>query len=330
MKKNVRQHLSFKTFILELKERSLRYSVFLSLFLFLLFLPGQNYYQTLFVEKKESSTLDLPFTLPSPALYPEITGRNPVPFLSSQGAILIDVDSQVVIYAKNSHARFYPASTTKIMTAITAMENYPPDAILTAWESFSEASTDAALVGLKSGDRVSLKGLLYGLLLNSGADAAETLSQNFPGGKKAFILEMNKKAQNLHLSDTHFVNESGLDDKDQYTSVVDLARLTTYALKKPIFAEIVGTKELFITDISGRKRYFLKNINKLLGEVWGVNGVKTGYTEKAGECLVAYAERNGHRLLSVILNSQDRFGETQALLEWGFQNITWQNVALLR
>ncbi|MBI3385017.1 D-alanyl-D-alanine carboxypeptidase [Candidatus Gottesmanbacteria bacterium] len=329
MKKNIRQHLSFKTFVLELKEKPIRYSIFFSLFLFLLFLPGQNYYQTLFLIKKEPTFITFPFSLPAPALYPKITGKDPIPFLTAQGAILIDVDSQVVLYAKNPHLRLYPASTTKIMTAVTAMENYAPDAILTAWESISEASTDAALVGLKSGDRVSLKGLLYGLLLNSGADAAETLSQNFPGGKKAFILEMNKKAQSLHLRDTHFVNESGLDDKDQYTSVLDLARFTTYALKKPLFAEIVGTKELFITDISGKKRYYLKNINKLLGEVWGVNGVKTGYTEKAGECLVAQAERNSHRLLSVMLNSLDRFAETQAFLEWGFQNITWEN-SLLR
>ncbi len=323
MKKNKRLNITFSKFLAELKTVPVRYSSFIAIFIFLLFLPGQNYYQTLGLVKKESVLYELPFLMPTPNPYPLKTGTEEVPFLTAEAAILIDPDSQVVVYEKNSGEKLLPASTAKIMTAVVVLENYHENGVLTAWESISESSSDASLMGLKSGDRVTVKALLYGLLLNSGADSAETLSQNFPGGKKAFLDEMNKTAKRIHLFDTHFVNESGLDENDQYTTVLDLARLASYALKKPLFAKIVETSSFVAYDISGKKRYYLKNINRLLNELNGTVGIKTGYTMRAGECLVNMVERGGHRLLSVILKSQDRFGETTALIEWGFRNLTF-------
>lgn len=325
MKKNVRQKITFKQFFGELKARQKQYAIFIIILFFLLFLPGQSYYQTLSLEKKEPLFFESPIVLPKPAPYPENSHTESNPTISAEGAILIDVDSQVVMFAKNPETTFLPASTVKIMTAVVSLEKYNPDAVLTAWESISESSSDAALMGLKSGDRVLVKNILYGLLLNSGADAAETLSQNYPGGKKAFIDEMNLKAKSLHLNNTHYTNEIGLDDPNQYTSVLDLARLTTYALKKDLFKKIVGTREVFVSDVLGSKRYYLKNINKLLGLIWGVDGVKTGYTEQAKECLVTSAKRNDRHLLSVVLKSNDRFGESQELLEWGFRNFNWKS-----
>lgn len=326
MKKNARENISFKKFLDEFKNHPLNYSSFICLFIFLLFLPGQNYYQTLSVVKKEPVLFPAPFALPSTAPYPFVKGQEAVPEVSAQSAILIDVDSQVVVFQKNPNEKLLPASTAKIMTALVALENYDQNSVLTAWESLIDQSTDAALMRLKTGDRVSVKNLLYGLLLNSGADAAETLSQNFPGGRKAFIQEMNKRAVDLHLNNTRFVNETGLDEKGQYTTVLDLARLSTFAMNNSLFRKIVSTSEYFATNFNGEKKYYLKNINNLLGVVWGMDGIKTGYTQEAGECLVATAQRNGRRLLSVVLKSQNRFLETQNLLEWGFRNLEWKSL----
>ena len=323
MNKNAKPKLSLQDFFQELKVKPERYSLFLFLFLFLFFLPGQNYYQTLSLIPQKPKLNTLPFNSPKPALFPEKTNDVPVPNLSAQGVILMDIDSQVVMYSKNPHQKLLPASTVKIMTAVVSLEHYKPDSILTAWESVSESSSDAALMGLKNGDRIGLKMLLYGLLLNSGADAAETLAQNYPGGKSAFTSQMNRKAKELHLDDTHFVNEIGFDDPGQYTSVLDLASLATYALRNPVFEKIVSTREFRAFDATGKKRYYLKNLNKLLDTVPGANGIKTGYTELAGESLVASSTRNSHRILSVILKSTDRFAETSWLLEWGFANHKW-------
>ena len=217
MKKNVRQHLSFKEFFRELKAKQIHYSLFVIIFFFLLFLPGQNYYQTLGLVEKEPLTWQTPVVLPSPAPYPVKNSDEKEPVLTAEAAILMDVDSQVIMFAKNANKTLLPASTVKLMTAIVALEKFNPDSVLTAWESFSESSSDAALMGLKSGDRVLVRNILYGLLLNSGADAAETLSQNYPGGKTAFIEAMNNKAKQLHLANTHYINETGLDDQNQYT-----------------------------------------------------------------------------------------------------------------
>lgn len=323
MKKERHINLSFKKFLEELKTTSWRYSLMLTIILFLFTLPGQNYYQTIGINKKEPAYLEVPFVIPAaaPAPYPLLKQNAFFPEITAQSAVLVDLDSGVTVYENNPKTKLLPASTTKIMTAIVALNNYQENGVLTAWESISESSTDASLMGLQNGDRLTTKALLYGLLLNSGADAAETLSQNFPGGKEAFIEEMNKTAANLHLTDTHFANETGLDDANQYTTVFDLARLTREALKKPLFAQIVATREFNAFDISGKKRYYLKNINKLLNELEGTRGIKTGYTQRAGECLVAMVERSGHKLISVVLNSQDRFTDTKMLVNWAFEQI---------
>ena len=324
MKKIQREKLTFIKFVDEFKVNPRRYVLYLCFLIVLLLLPGQNRYQTLGLEKVEPEILDLPFTVSKPASYPERTGGQNVPYLSASAVILMDVDSQVVLYEHNPNEKLLPASTTKIRTAVIALENYPLELVMPAKETIIEATVDASLMRLEVGDRVSARSLLYGLLLNSGADAAETLAQNFPGGKSAFLEKMNEKAKELNLNNTHFVNEVGLDDSNQYTTVLDLARLTTYALKNPTFTEIVKTREKFVYDATGQKRYYLKNINELLG-ISGIDGVKTGYTEQAGECLVTSATQNGHRLLSVVLRSQDRFLESASLIEWGFRNFTWKD-----
>lgn len=322
MKKAQRESLTFHKFIEEYKSNTRRYLVFLFVLIIIIFLPGQNHYQTLGLKKIEPQIVDFPFTFPPPALYPVKTGSENIPFLSAQSAILMDVDSQVILYQKNPEEKLLPASTTKIMTALIALENYPLDLVLPAKESLLEATVDASLMGLHVGDNVSVQALLYGLLLNSGADAAETIADSYPGRKSAFLQKMNEKAKELNLKNTHFENEIGLDDRGQYSTVLDLARLTTYALKNPVFAEIVKTKEKFVYDSTQTKRYYLKNINELLG-ISGIDGVKTGYTDGAGESLVTSATQKGHRILGVVLKSNDRFFESKSLIEWGFKNFIW-------
>lgn len=328
MKKNVREKLSFSHFFAELKTNKLQYLLFCFLFLFLLLLPGQSYYQTLELVPQERKFLEVPFSVPSPALYPQKVGRQEAPLVSAQGVVVMDVDSQVVLYAKNPQEKLLPASTTKIMTALVTLSFWKPTDVLLVPDlaTQSASATDSALMGLSGGEKLTVQSLLYGLLLNSGADAAYTLTMNFTGSQSAFLKEMNKKAAELHLNSTHFQNEIGLDDKEQYSSVIDLARLATSALKNPLFAKIVATKNITVSDVDRKHWHNLENLNKLLWDEPGASGVKTGYTKKAGENLVAQVERNGHRVLAVILKSEDRFSDSKKLFAWAFGNYEWITV----
>lgn len=328
MKKSVKEKNTFTNFFQELKIHKNLYFLFGFLFFLLLLLPGQNYYQTLELIPQEKKFLDIPFAVPSPALYPSKVGKEETPLVTAQAAVVMDVDSQVVLYGKNVRQKLLPASTTKIMTALVALSRWKPSDVLTVPKEATQAAqaSEGALMGLRGQEKVSVQSLLYGLLLNSGTDAAYTLSMNFEGSQSAFIQAMNKKAQELNLNDTNFQNEVGFDDKAQYTSVLDLARLATFALKNPLFAKIVATKDITVADVSKKNWYSLENLNKLLWDEPGANGVKTGYTEAAGDCLVAQVERNGHKILSVVLKSQDRFSDSKKLLEWAFNNYQWSKV----
>ena len=298
-----------------------QFGIFLFLFLFLFFYPGQNYYQTLQVSWKEPEVIPLPKAIDFyPASYPLSYGTYPIPYLTAKSAILIDVPSAVVLYEKNPNEKLFPASTTKIMTALVSLDHYQVNTPI----YISQFKKEGAQMGLAIGDTVTVNSLLYGLLVNSGNDAASVLANHYPGGENAFVKEMNQKAVELHLTQTHFVDADGFSEPGHYMSALDLARLSTFALKNPLFAKIVNTKITDVPDYYYKKLYHLENINKLLGMLPGINGIKTGWTEEAGECLVASAERNGHFLVSVILGSSDRFGETKVLLDWGFNNFIWQ------
>lgn len=328
MNKNAREKFEFKQFFQELKADSSRYFFFAFLFFLLLLLPGQNYYQTLALIPAERKFLEVPFAIPTPAPYPEKIGKEEAPQVSAEGAVVMDVDSQVVLYQKNPHQKLLPASTTKIMTALVVLSTWQPTDVLEIPDlaTQSATATDSALMGLRGGEKVNVQSLLYGLLLNSGADAAYTLSMDYQGSQSAFLKAMNDKAKELHLNDTKYQNEIGLDDKEQYTSVIDLARLSTFALKNPLFAKIVSTKNITVSDVFKKHWYGLTNLNKLLWEEPGVTGIKTGFTEQAGECLVALVERDGKRILTVVLKSQDRFTDSQKLSEWAYRNYEWSTV----
>lgn len=181
-------------------------------------------------------------------------------------------------------------------------------------------------MGLYVGEQMTFENLLNGLLVYSANDAAETLAQDFPGGYDAFINAMNAKAKDLNMTNSHFDNPVGLDAGDQYTTARDLVEASEVAMRNPEFAKIVGTESVVCTDVTGKSKYSLKNINELLGVVPGVAGIKTGWTENSKENLVTYINRNGHDVIIAVLGSEDRFGETKTLIDWIFTNYQWQEV----
>lgn len=244
------------------------------------------------------------------------------PVLSAQAVLAVDLDSSVTLYEKNPEKLLLPASTTKIVTALVAMDYYPKNAVL----KVGKVQVEGQKMRLIKGEEITAEGLLYGLLVYSANDAAEVLADSFPGGRGLFIAAMNLKTKQLHLENTHFTNPSGLDGNGHVSTAKDLIRVSEVAMENEQFRQIVGTKEKEVTSIDGRIKHRLVNINELLGKVEGVLGVKTGWTEDARENLVTYIERGGRKIMIVLLASQDRFGETEELIEWIFDNYEWKNV----
>lgn len=284
-------------------------------------IPGTNYYQEAYLSIKEPKVKGINIKLTPPAPYPVFKGRDMPDFISAKSALIMDIPSSVVMYEKNPDQKLFPASTTKITTALVAMDHYKPDDVLTV----GKIERNGSSMFLVEEEKITFENLLYGLLVKSANDAAEVIAKNFPGGSEQFISSMNKKAEELSMYNTHYVNPTGLDDENHYSSVKDLALISSYALKNPQFQKIVATPFYTVKDVTGKHIHSFKNINDLLGKVWGVDGIKTGWTENAEECLVASANRNGKRILTVVLGSLDRFGETEYLIEWAYANHSWEN-----
>lgn len=293
-------------------------------------LPGQSEYLVVQANFLPPQTRQLEFSLKT-APYPiNLTGIQ-APQTTARSVLVVDLDSAVVLDAKNENAEVLPASTVKMMTALVVLDYYPLDEILEVVQ-VDDLGQDMKLM---VGEKITVKNLLYGLLVASANDAASVLAQNYPGGEKAFVEEMNQKAQELHLNHTYFANPTGLDsDADgnlltsySYTTALDLARLAGWALKNPVFAEMVATPKIVVTDVSGGIQHQLFNINVLVASQPEIKGIKTGWTQEAGECLVSLAERNGEKIMTVVLGSENRFGETTQLLDWVFSNYQWLNLA---
>lgn len=245
------------------------------------------------------------------------------PYLSAKSAIVLDADSRAILFSKNPDLRFSMASTVKIMTALVALDYYKDDSILTIKSPFVEGSG----LHLELGQNFYFKDLMYAMLLPSANDAANAIAQNYPGGISEFVSKMNEKASTLHLNETSFSDPIGLDDDKNYTTVVDLSRLGAQALKNKEFAEIVATAQKTILTTDYLRQYSFGSLNKLLG-INGVNGIKTGTTEGAGEVLVTSAFINDHTYIIVVMNSEDRFGDTALLLDFIENNVTFVNLSV--
>lgn len=263
--------------------------------------------------------------LPKEVTVPEFLGstidRRAVATLSATALYVVDRETGVVLFEKAAEELRYPASTTKLMTALVARDVYDLDTVLTVRK---EAFSEGTAVGFLVGEQLTVRDLLAGLLIYSGNDAAFVLANNAPGGYGAFVEQMNQKAQKLGLKQTRFMNPSGLDNPEQQTTAVDLARLSEAVLNDPILAQIVATKELTITDRTGVWKHPLFNRNLLLHTVPGVFGVKTGTTEGAGENLVTGIKRDNHEYFVVMLGSQGRYAETQQLIQWLAEQYRWE------
>lgn len=255
---------------------------------------------------------------------PVLSENASFPILSAQAVLAIDVGSGKSLYEKNPDKPFLPASTTKIITALVAMDYYSDEAVL----EVKNPEIEGQKMGLVSGENIKTQDLLYGLLVSSANDAAEVLAQNFPGGRDYFITMMNLKARSLDLKNSNFVNPTGLDSNGDnvYSTASDLIKVSIFAMQDPRFAKIVGTKQITVTSLDGKIIHKLVNINELLGSVEGVEGIKTGWTESARENLVTYIKRGDRKLVIVLLGSQDRFGETRELIDWIFANYHWEEV----
>jgi len=319
-KKTFLSYLRFKKALYKVPEGK-RFSLALLTFIIATY-PGQNHWQTLTINPSEPKVRSAQITLkPHPI---PINDGTKVPYLTAQAIFVFEPDSGAILYQHSSDTRLHPASTTKVTTALVAMDVYQANEILTV-------KTGEQAIGhstkLATGQQFTVKSLLYATLVSSGNDAALTLAENYPGGGYlGFVELMNQKAQELHLANTSFTNVSGIESYNHKTTVHDLAILTKEAVKNPLFMEIVNTPEVTITDISGENQYQLQTTNLLLGKVDGLKGIKTGWTENAGECLITYTERDGKKIITVVLNSADRFGESEQLINWAFNHHTWQQI----
>lgn len=237
-------------------------------------------------------------------------------YTSAKAMCVMEASTGRILYAKNRSEKLPMASTTKIMTAITAIENCP-----NLDERFEISPRAVGIPGtslyLRKGETLSVRELLYGLMLISGNDASFAIGERVGGTVEKFIEMMNKTAAKIGANNSHFDNTHGLDSKTHYTTAEDLAKITSYALSNPIFRDIVSTKNTKIVSGEGKTRY-LKNKNRLLNSLNGCNGVKTGFTNDAGRCLVSSAERDGMTLVCVVLNCGPMFEESSTLLEKGF------------
>ena len=247
------------------------------------------------------------------------------PKINSRSAVVYDRKSKKVIWGKKENERRPMASTTKIMTAIVVLENANLDD--TVIVSKKAAGTGGSRLGLKTGDKITINNLLYGLLLVSGNDAAVALAEHVSGSVEAFAEKMNQKSGEMKLEDTHFIVPHGLDMENHYTTALELAEMADYAMNNKKFAEIVATKVKTI-NISGRSKSLI-NTNELLGNLEGVNGVKTGFTNGANRCLVTSVSRNGMNVIAVVLGAdtkKDRTRDSVEIIEYAYKNYTIYNL----
>lgn len=251
-------------------------------------------------------------------VYTNISILAAAPDSSGKAAVLMDGSSGRVLYEKNSQQKLPMASTTKIMTAIVALEYGKLDDVITIPPEAS--GVEGSSIWLSPGEQHTLEDLLYGLMLRSGNDAATAIAIHIGGSIEGFAKLMNEMAYKIGAVNSNFRNPHGLPDNDHYTTAYDLALITSYGLKMPAFKTIVSTKYKTIPWDGHEWDRVMMNKNKLLWEYEGANGVKTGFTKKAGRCLVASSERNGMQLVTVVLNCGPMFEDSALLLDYGFKN----------
>jgi D-alanyl-D-alanine carboxypeptidase (penicillin-binding protein 5/6) len=237
------------------------------------------------------------------------------PFGNVAAAYLVNIDGREV-WARNPDRRLAPGSLTKMMTGLLVLERADPGEVATVSR---EASRETGTrLGLEAGDRMPVIDLLAAALLGSANDACHALADHVAGSEKKFVVLMNARAREMGLSNTRFANACGHDATGLYSTARDLARLAETAVGNPVFAKIVGMEDGWISTVDARRKFPLENKNELIGRYRGAKGVKTGFTGRAGKCLAAFAERDGKRVLLVLLNAPDRWWKAEEILDAAF------------
>lgn len=239
-----------------------------------------------------------------------------LPDITADAAVILDARTGSILYGRKPYERRPPASTTKILTAIVALEKGHLNDIVTITPNVSY--TEGSSIELRPGEKLTLEELIWGALLESGNDACVAIAEHLAGSEANFSRLQNRKAKTVGAWDTHFVNPHGLSDPEHFTTAYDLGTIARYALRNSKFQEIVRSREKQPQKPGENRSFF--NTNRLLWSYSGCDGVKTGTTEAAGQCLVASASKGGRQLVAVVLHSDDRWYDAAALLDYGFSN----------
>lgn len=245
-----------------------------------------------------------------------------VPPTSAEAACLIDADTGRILYRVNPDKWVHPASTTKIVTMITALDQGKDKLDKPLYISWGAANTEPSCLGIALGDQITLKEAMRGMMVVSGNDAAVAVAETVGGSVAGFADMMNAEAVKMGATHSHFVNPNGLTAAGHHTTAVDMARMAAYGLKHyPEFAYTVALPSYQMRYIDGHTKYVTTTNHFLTSGYEGASGVKTGYTQAAGDCLVASATRNGHTLVVALFNDDDRWEDAPAILDYGFRRI---------
>ena len=297
---------------------------FVLFFSLLLFYPGDGSFFKLFAFNKSLSNNQSGQTVQEIITIPYVFNPQITPSITASGAYVIDLTSATPLYSKNKDLKLLPASTVKVITALTGYKKFELDTVLTVKRKI----TDGQVAGFNVGEKLTFENVLYALLVHSGNDAAYVIADNYPGGYKEFIIAMNKTAEYLHMSSSRFTNPAGFDAQGQYITAFDLSLASRKLLENKELSKIVSTKSITISDIDFTYFHPLNNVNKLLGEIPGLAGLKTGYTEAAKENLVSFYTHKGKKFVIVILKSDDRFEDTKNIINWLNTNIGFKTYSI--
>ncbi|MFH2118636.1 MAG: serine hydrolase [Candidatus Paceibacterota bacterium] len=242
--------------------------------------------------------------------------------LTARSYLVIDLESQAILLEKNTTQRLSPASTTKLMTALTALNQYDLNEVVTVSRGVALENNGG---GLFPNERLTVRDLLISLLVSSANDSAFALAEHHPLGQEQFVQLMNEQAKNLHLNDTFFGNPAGFDEPINLTTARDLWLISWEAFQKPMLLEWLGLESAMVHNVEGNVRHVLFTTNGLLGRDPRILAGKTGTTELAHEVLVSLVDYQGHLLLLVVMGSDDRYADTQAILNWLAGNLSWES-----
>lgn len=289
--------------------------IFFILVLNLFWLPSFSYWGTYGLDQSISKNQISQFKIPTTPIIKLVSK----PETTAQNYILVDVVTNKILTSKNPEDKIYPASTTKLITALTALNIYPLDEVVTIDEEYSEGQN----MGLKLGEKITVRSLVSALLVYSANDAAYTLAKHHPQGIDGFVKQMNLLVKKYNLKNTNFINVDGLQNENHYSTVYDLSQIGRIAVQNNILKNTVKNTEITVSNIDGSIQHYLTSTDELLKTTPEIEGLKTGWTPEAKGCFVGLINLNGHYLISVVAQSDDRFQDTKNILDWAKQNVFW-------